>query len=129
MTIFVFNEDISDSIRVDHVSVTIHTARYSVCGNNVLDAGEQCDDVNTGDGDSCSATCSFESAATVCRASAGTCDVAEACTGSDPACPPDSGAIDRLTSVLRGRSGAGVGVPLPTSRSITSKHSRRCLIS
>jgi cysteine-rich repeat protein len=32
----------------------------SVCGNNVLEAGEQCDDGNTNDGDGCSAKCRNE---------------------------------------------------------------------
>jgi len=31
-----------------------------VCGNGTLDAGEQCDDGNTADGDGCSATCQLE---------------------------------------------------------------------
>ena len=37
------------------------TATYTaVCGNGTLDAGEQCDDGNTADGDGCSATCQLE---------------------------------------------------------------------
>src|SRR5204862_6951435 len=52
------------------------------CGNGLLDAGEQCDDGNTNNGDCCSSACQFESSSTVCRASAGPCDVAESCTGS-----------------------------------------------
>ncbi|HUJ60921.1 MAG TPA: DUF4215 domain-containing protein [Kofleriaceae bacterium] len=31
-----------------------------VCGNGILDEGEQCDDGNTVDGDGCSSTCMFE---------------------------------------------------------------------
>jgi cysteine-rich repeat protein len=31
-----------------------------VCGNGVIDAGEECDDGNTSDGDGCSATCTSE---------------------------------------------------------------------
>jgi cysteine-rich repeat protein len=34
----------------------------SVCGNNVLELGEQCDDGNTTPGDGCSATCTIETA-------------------------------------------------------------------
>jgi cysteine-rich repeat protein len=111
------------------------------CGNNVLEAGEQCDDGNTMSGDGCSATCTVESgwscsgqpsvcapvcgdgitvgteecdlgpangapdaccdvdctlrsAAYTCRPASGPCDVAESCTGSDPACPPDRFATD-----------------------------------
>jgi len=32
-----------------------------VCGNGVLEPGEQCDDGNTEDGDGCSSTCKLES--------------------------------------------------------------------
>jgi cysteine-rich repeat protein len=60
-----------------------------VCGNNILEGAEQCDDGNLADGDCCSSTCTFESAATVCRTSTGTCDVAETCTGSSGVCPVD----------------------------------------
>ena len=61
----------------------------AVCGNGNTEAGEQCDDGNTLNGDCCSSTCQFESAATVCRSSAGVCDVAESCTGSSAQCSPD----------------------------------------
>jgi cysteine-rich repeat protein len=61
----------------------------NTCGDGTLDAGEDCDDGNTDPGDCCSATCSFESAATECRAAPGTCDVAETCTGSSASCPAD----------------------------------------
>jgi len=60
------------------------------CGNNVREGTEECDDGNTADGDCCSSTCQFESASTVCRASAGACDVAETCTDSSAACPLDT---------------------------------------
>ncbi|PYS45228.1 MAG: hypothetical protein DMG13_32550, partial [Acidobacteria bacterium] len=62
-------------------------ADYSICGNGALEAGEQCDDGNTHDGDCCSSTCQYESSATVCRPSVGPCDVAETCTGTSATCP------------------------------------------
>jgi cysteine-rich repeat protein len=71
-----------------------------VCGNGIV--CEQCDDGNTADGDCCSSTCQFESAATVCRASAGTCDVAETCTGSSASCPADA----KSTAECRASAGA-----------------------
>ena len=61
----------------------------AICGNGTLETGEQCDDGNNDPGDCCSAVCEFESAATVCRASADVCDAAETCTGSSGTCPAD----------------------------------------
>ena len=58
-----------------------------VCGDGVLNPGEECDDGNTLNGDCCSSTCRFEPATTVCRPAAGACDVAEMCTGSSGVCP------------------------------------------
>jgi cysteine-rich repeat protein len=89
------------------------------CGNGTLEAPEQCDDGNTVGGDCCSASCTFEpgfspctsdgnvctvdvcnatgtcqhvagNAGTVCRASAGVCDLQEVCTGTSPTCPADA---------------------------------------
>ncbi len=37
-----------------------------VCGNGVVEAGEQCDDGNTDDGDCCSSTCQFDAAGVSC---------------------------------------------------------------
>src|SRR5262249_17122586 len=48
----------------------------AVCGDGILDAGEQCDDGNTVAGDCCSPTCTFEAASTFCRPSVSVCDVA-----------------------------------------------------
>jgi len=68
----------------------IATYRAAICGNTFLEPGEQCDDGNTANGDCCSSTCAFEAATTVCRASAGTCDVAENCTGTSGTCPANA---------------------------------------
>ncbi len=56
------------------------------CGNGVLDPGEACD------GEACcSATCDGPmGAGEVCRPSAGVCDEAEECNGTDVACPADA---------------------------------------
>jgi cysteine-rich repeat protein len=65
------------------------------CGDGLINngppggPGEQCDDGNSQDGDCCSSSCQLESAATVCRASAGACDLEETCTGLSPDCPAD----------------------------------------
>ncbi|MGH7961198.1 MAG: choice-of-anchor Q domain-containing protein [Candidatus Binatia bacterium] len=65
------------------------TTVVAVCGDDIVDSGEDCDDGNTENGDCCSATCDFESADTVCRAASGACDVAEMCTGTSADCPAD----------------------------------------
>ncbi|HVU03638.1 MAG TPA: DUF4215 domain-containing protein [Polyangiaceae bacterium] len=44
----------------DAQTVTVHCVNPGVCGNNVLEAGEGCDDGNTVSGDGCSATCVHE---------------------------------------------------------------------
>ena len=72
------------------------------CGNSTVEAGEQCDDGNTADGDCCSATCQFESVSTVCRSSAGVCDAAEFCDGVSGACPSDA----KLTGECRAAVGS-----------------------
>src|SRR5207249_2509868 len=62
---------------------TITGQTINVCGNGVLDVGEQCDDGNTLAGDCCSPTCKFEplgspcTAASVCTNNA--CNGAGAC--------------------------------------------------
>ncbi|TMA55097.1 MAG: hypothetical protein E6J75_12780, partial [Deltaproteobacteria bacterium] len=74
------------------------------CGDGIVEAGEQCDDGNTVDGDCCSSTCQFESSATLCRPAAGSCDVAEFCTGTSATCPAD--AVKPATSECRGATGS-----------------------
>ena len=73
---------------VDSVAITV---TYDPCGNGTIESPEQCDAgaANGTAGSCCSSTCTLRSAATVCRASAGQCDVAETCTGASGACPAD----------------------------------------
>ncbi len=50
-----------------------------LCGNNVIETGEECDDGNTDDDDECSATCKVKLVETVCQElvplGSGTCEV------------------------------------------------------
>jgi cysteine-rich repeat protein len=79
---------------VDSISMTVF---YSVlgCGNGQIDAGEDCDDGNTVNGDCCSSTCQYEPAgypcadSTVCNGDE-TCDGAGVCQpGTAPDCDDD----------------------------------------
>ena len=45
---------------IDDLCVVGYRAGATACGNNVVEAGEQCDDGNTASGDGCSATCQAE---------------------------------------------------------------------
>jgi uncharacterized delta-60 repeat protein len=66
-------------------------ARYFTqnCGNGTLDAGEQCDDGNTVDGDCCDHRCQFEPSGAPCRdgdacTDGDACDGAGTCVGGTP---------------------------------------------
>jgi hypothetical protein len=107
----------------------IVTITPSQCGNGIVEQGEDCDcggtsgcgtntccDASTckfktgavcdpSNEDCCNSSCQFQSEGFVCRASTGSCDPAEVCTGSSPTCPSDSVASDGTTC---GSSGAGL---------------------
>ncbi|MFN2374958.1 MAG: hypothetical protein ABR538_00350, partial [Candidatus Binatia bacterium] len=80
-------------------------AAVNNCGNGVLDGGESCDNgVSNGTaGNCCSGTCTFQPSSTVCRASAGVCDLAENCTGGSGSCPADS--FEASTTTCRTSAG------------------------
>lgn len=63
--------DIDDDTRTNPWDIGADEASVSgggaVCGNSVIESGEQCDDGNeTADGNCCSATCLWQAAATAC---------------------------------------------------------------
>jgi len=65
---------------------------FCLCGNGVLDSGEECDDGNNTDGDGCSSTCLLEVVAEVCDDGIdndrdGLVDCADPDCTNDPACP------------------------------------------
>src|SRR5205809_792276 len=64
----------------------------AACGDGNVDADEQCDlgAQNGQSGSCCTATCTFATVATVCRAALNECDLAESCTGSSATCPADA---------------------------------------
>ncbi|KAI0420456.1 zinc metalloprotease mde10 [Xylaria grammica] len=94
------------------------TITGSQCGNGIVEQGEDCDcggdtgcqgnsccDPQTckftansvcdyANEDCCTNQCQFASNGTVCRASTGTCDLQETCSGTSAMCPTDSKAPD-----------------------------------
>ncbi|KAI0124484.1 zinc metalloprotease mde10 [Hypoxylon sp. NC0597] len=105
------------------------TISGSQCGNGIVEAGEQCDcggasgcgnnnccDPNTcqfktnavcdpSNEDCCTDQCQFRSSGSVCRASTGSCDPEETCSGNSGTCPNDVKAPDGQSC---GSSGAGL---------------------
>ena len=59
------------------------------CGDGFLDPNEECDPGIGGGASCCSTSCAILDAGSVCRATAGTCDVAETCDGVATSCPAD----------------------------------------
>eukprot|EP00004_Rigifila_ramosa_P022215 TRINITY_DN602_c0_g1_i1.p1 TRINITY_DN602_c0_g1~~TRINITY_DN602_c0_g1_i1.p1 ORF type:complete len:895 (-),score=176.05 TRINITY_DN602_c0_g1_i1:69-2720(-) len=121
-----------------------------VCGNGILENGEQCDsgflndtccDISTcrlapgcqcANTDPCCRNGAFLRAGTVCRAAQGTCDLAETCTGSSSLCPDDIFKLPNVTcrdSIgMNGTCVKGACVPsrLQQCRSNNAVASDRC---
>ena len=60
---------------------TFDVTGCAVCGNTIVETGEQCDDGNTSNGDCCSSTCQFEAGGTACTTDGNECTDDE-CDGS-----------------------------------------------
>lgn len=87
----------------------VPTITAGECGNGIVEEGEDCDCGNDECSDCCDGStcrfregavcdnaagpcctdCQFASAETVCRASTGSCDLQETCTGDSDVCPED----------------------------------------
>ncbi|PAA67365.1 hypothetical protein BOX15_Mlig004569g1 [Macrostomum lignano] len=99
------------SCLADAPEASYYTSRSPMCGNGILETGEQCD---CGPAETCTSrccdaatcrlkagaacasgsccdwnTCSLRSSGDVCRAANGPCDVPETCSGSSEWCPAD----------------------------------------
>ena len=104
----------------------------AICGDGILQDGEQCDDGNTQNGDCCSSSCQLDGAGApcaddgnpctadvcnaanacehpvgpagvTCRAANGPCDVAETCDGISSTCPANG--LAAQGTVCRGAAG------------------------
>ncbi len=84
-TITVVDNASGDTGTLDSWSLIIDSGETACaeCGNDIVEAGEDCDG-----GDCCNVDCTF--ATGECRAAAGDCDVAESCTGTSADCPADA---------------------------------------
>jgi hypothetical protein len=80
-------------------------APLPICGNSLIETKEQCDQgaANGSATSCCTSACTFRTAGQTCRVSAGTCDVAETCTGSSATCPAD--VFQPSTTVCRAAAG------------------------
>ncbi|HEY8205969.1 MAG TPA: proprotein convertase P-domain-containing protein [Myxococcaceae bacterium] len=91
----VFHLDSDEAIQLGGLAVddvSFVTCPPAVCGNGILEPGEQCDDgaATGGPGNCCTAgTCQFGATTVTCRPAAGACDAVETCTGSSSVCPAD----------------------------------------
>ena len=64
----------------------------AVCGNGIVESGEQCDlgGSNGASSSCCTGGCQFRAGGSVCRPGGGApCDLTETCTGTSANCPPD----------------------------------------
>jgi hypothetical protein len=89
-----------------------------LCGNQVLETGEQCDDGNTADGDCCSSTCQLDSLGAACEdgdlcTANDTCDGAGTCNTGGPLNCDDGAFCNGLESCDSG-TGCLAGTPPAT---------------
>lgn len=73
----------------DIVSCTFINHKIPVCGDGVIDSGEQCDDGNTQNGDCCSSTCVYEPNGSPCGDDGNQC-TNDVCNGAGVCTHPNS---------------------------------------
>ena len=83
------NNDGNDDGTTELLDANDPACQAAVCGNSIVEAGEQCDDGNTLDGDCCSSTCQFEAVDSPCPDGqfcngSETCDGAGSCQAGTP---------------------------------------------
>ena len=79
----VFQVVVRDPFGGEHAATVTVVVNDIVCGNGVVEVGEQCDDDNADDGDCCSATCQLEAQGQTCGdVGDGVCDLQDTCDGA-----------------------------------------------
>jgi cysteine-rich repeat protein len=68
-------------VQTNQFNPVIGRRHLPVCGDGYVDAGEQCDDGNTLNGDCCSSTCQIDPVGSACS-DGNACTTADACSGS-----------------------------------------------
>lgn len=80
----------------------------SICGNNIIETGEECDDGNTVNGDNCSSICKIENASTTKGVS-----INEDATKAHPSAMLDVKSFDRGVLIPRMNTGQRNGIATP----------------
>ena len=99
--------DLGDVILQSSTAVTFEAV--TLCGNGVVDAGEDCDEGNASTVHCCSPSCRFLSAGTACRLAATPCDAIEFCPGTSAVCPADGNRADGVACTPNDICSAGPG--------------------
>jgi cysteine-rich repeat protein len=67
----------------------VSTFQVTLCGDSLIDPGEECDDGNTSDGDCCSSLCQFESTGSACVDDGNAC-TDDKCNGTGTCLHPNN---------------------------------------
>lgn len=93
-------------------------ANVDTCGNGLLEAGEQCDDGNSADGDCCSSACELGTAGSACDdgdlcTRSDLCDAGGTCVGADPVVCEDGTGQCGSPAICDPATGECAGGPAP----------------